>query len=145
MRIARKGPLCNLRTTQALISLRICWSGPSLSAYKINGYSSICRIIENGQIRLHGYACCSRPSLFAYDIIALFPRCTSYVITFLSRQTELLMARSTTKQFLSVREWRIFIWTNRLWWGPSFLSLNPIQSAVSKWYTPCRKRNLYAV
>ena len=38
-----KGPLCNLRTMRALISLRICvgWTGPSLPAYRINGYCSI--------------------------------------------------------------------------------------------------------
>ena len=38
---AQKRPLRNLWTMQALISLRICagWSGPSLSAYRINGYN----------------------------------------------------------------------------------------------------------
>ena len=42
---AREGPLYEMRTTQALISLRRCagWSGPSLSAYRINGYCTICR------------------------------------------------------------------------------------------------------
>ena len=44
MRNVPKGPLCKLRTTQALISLRIRagWSWPSLSAYRISGYCSIC-------------------------------------------------------------------------------------------------------
>ena len=59
-----------LRTTQALISLRIRtgWSGPSLSAYRINRYCSICRRTENVQTRLHGCARSSGHSLFAYDI-----------------------------------------------------------------------------
>ena len=74
---ARKGPLCNLRTTKALISLRICagWSGRSLSAYRINGYCSICRRTGNVQIRLHGCARSSGLSLFAYGIMAFLPRC----------------------------------------------------------------------
>ena len=40
---ARKGPLCNLWTTQALISLciRAGWSVPSLCAYRINEYCSM--------------------------------------------------------------------------------------------------------
>ena len=40
-----KGPLCSLRTMQAQISLCIGagWSGPSLSAYRINGYCNICQ------------------------------------------------------------------------------------------------------
>ena len=40
-------------TKQAQISLRICagWSGPSLSAYRISGYCSICWQTENPQIR----------------------------------------------------------------------------------------------
>ena len=51
---ARKGLLCYLRTPQAPISLRFCtgWSGPSLPAYRINGYLSICRRTENANIRL---------------------------------------------------------------------------------------------
>ena len=42
---ARKGLLCNLRTTQAPISLCLCtgWSGPLLSAYRISRYCSICQ------------------------------------------------------------------------------------------------------
>ena len=65
MRNARKGPLSNLRTTQAQISLRISagWSGPSLSAYRINGYCRICWQTENAQVRLHGCACWSGPTL----------------------------------------------------------------------------------
>ena len=56
MRNAWKGTLFNLRTTQAQISLRISagWSGPSLSAYRISGYSSIYRT-ENAWIRLRRY------------------------------------------------------------------------------------------
>ena len=38
---AQKGPLCILGSTQALISFRTGWLGPSLSAYRINGYQSI--------------------------------------------------------------------------------------------------------
>ena len=51
----RKGPLCNLRTTQALISLPISagWSVPSLSAYRIDGYCRICRQTKNVEVRLH--------------------------------------------------------------------------------------------
>ena len=73
----RKWPLCNWRTTQAKISLRICtsWSGPLLSAYRINGYCNICRRTENVQIRLYGCV----PLLFAHDIRALFPRCSPYM------------------------------------------------------------------
>ena len=50
-----QGPWCNMRTTQVQISMRICavWSGSSKSAYRINGYRSTCRRIENVQIRLH--------------------------------------------------------------------------------------------
>ena len=75
---AWKGRLCNLRTTQALISLRISagWSGPSLSAYRIRGYGSICRRTETAQIRLHRCrcACWSRPTLSINCIRALFVR-----------------------------------------------------------------------
>ena len=80
MRNARKGPLCNLRTTQALITLHICagWSGPLLPTDRINVYRSICWQTENIQIRLHGCACSSGPSLFAYGIRSFFPCCASY-------------------------------------------------------------------
>ena len=80
MRSARKWPLCNLRTTQAQISLRISagWSGPSSSAYRINGYCSICRRTENAQIRLHRCARWSGPTLSARCIRALFVRWASY-------------------------------------------------------------------
>ena len=46
-------PLCNLLTTQVLISLRICagWSGTMLPTYRINGYCSIYWQTENVQIR----------------------------------------------------------------------------------------------
>ena len=76
---ARKGPLCNLRTTQAQISLRIStgWSGPSLSAYRINGYCSICLRTENGQIRLFGCACWSGSTLSASCIRPNFVLCAS--------------------------------------------------------------------
>ena len=80
----RKGLLSNLRTTQAQISLRICagLSGPSLSAYRSNGYSSIFRRTKNVQIRLHGCAC-SSGLLFAALIWhkGLFPSCASYTNT----------------------------------------------------------------
>ena len=76
----RKGSLCNLRTMQALISLRIRagWSGPSLSAYRINGYCNIYWQTENVHIRLHGCARSSGPLLFGYGIRAFFPCYTSY-------------------------------------------------------------------
>ena len=79
MRKARNGPLCNLRTTQALISLRICAgsSRPPLSAYRINGYGSICRRTESVQISLHGCASSSGPSLFAHGIRSFSPRYAS--------------------------------------------------------------------
>ena len=54
-----KEPLWNLQTTQGLTSLRIHagWSGPSLPAYRVNGYCSIRRRTEKVQIRLHGCSC----------------------------------------------------------------------------------------
>ena len=71
----RKGPLYNLRTVQALVSLCTCEgrSWPSFSAYRINGYCSIGRRTENAQIRLHGNAVWSGPSLFAYGMRVYFP------------------------------------------------------------------------
>ena len=78
MRNARKWPLCNLRTTQAQISLRISagWSGSSLSAYRINGYCRICRATENAQIGLHWCARWSGPKLFVHQrILCLFCFC----------------------------------------------------------------------
>ena len=55
-------------------------SGPSLPAYRINEYCSICWWIENVQIRLHGCACSTRPSLLAYSVRIFFPSCTSNMI-----------------------------------------------------------------
>ena len=77
MRNARKGPLCNKRTPQAQICLRISvgWSGHLLSAQRINRYCSICRQTEKTHIRLHGCAGWSGPSLFACDIRVIFPCC----------------------------------------------------------------------
>ena len=71
---ARKRLLCNLRATQAQICLRIRagWSEPSLSAYRINGYYNTCRRTANAYSRLHGCACWSGPSLFAYDLFSKF-------------------------------------------------------------------------
>ena len=78
MRNARKGSLCDLRTTQAQISLRISagWSGPSLSVFRINRYCRICRRTENAKIRLHVCACWSGPTLTANW--AFFVRWESY-------------------------------------------------------------------
>ena len=75
MRNARKGPLCSLRSTKALISLRKCagWSGPSLTIHRLNRYCSLCRRIENVRITLHGCARLSWPLLFAHGVKALFP------------------------------------------------------------------------
>ena len=77
MRNLPKGPLCYLRTMQVEISLRISagWSGPSLPAYRINGYCSICRRTENVQIRLHGCACWSGPTLSTNCIGRFFALC----------------------------------------------------------------------
>ena len=81
-RNARKRPLCTLRITKALISLRICavWSGPALSAYRTSTYCSTCRWTENVQTRVHGCARLSAHSLFAYGIRAFFLRCISNCI-----------------------------------------------------------------
>ena len=49
-----------------------------LSAYRINGYCSICRQTENSQIRLHVYAHSSGLSLFAFGIRAFLPCTASY-------------------------------------------------------------------
>ena len=72
--------LYSLRATQSRISLRICagWSAPSLPAFRINGYCSVCWRTENAKIRLHGCECWSGPLLFAFDIRAIFPRCASF-------------------------------------------------------------------
>ena len=75
MHKARKRLLCNMRTTHSLISLRLSagWSGPSLSAYRINGYCSICRRTENAQIRWHRCARWSGSTLSAKCIWRPFP------------------------------------------------------------------------
>ena len=88
-----KRPLRNMRTMQALISLRICagWSGPSLSTYRINGYCSICLRTKNVQIRLHGCARSSGPSLFTNGIRAFLP-CASYDIKCAASWENQLMA-----------------------------------------------------
>ena len=67
VRSARKGPLSNLRTTQALISLRISagWSGPAMFAYRISGYCNIYRRTEDAQTRLQRCARWSGPILTA--------------------------------------------------------------------------------
>ena len=68
MHNARKVPLCSLRSTKILISLRICagWSGPLLTTYRINKYCSVCRRTENVGITLHRCAgWMSGPSLFS--------------------------------------------------------------------------------
>ena len=80
MHNARKGPLCNLQTMEAQISLckSAGWSGPSLSANRINEYCSICWRTEKAQIRLHRCSHWSGPRLSANCIRAFFERCTSY-------------------------------------------------------------------
>ena len=47
--------------------------GLIVSAYRINGYCSICRRTENVLIGLHGCARSSGPALFAYDIKLFSP------------------------------------------------------------------------
>ena len=82
---AWKGPLCNLQTMLALISLCICtgWSGPALSDYRINGHFSICQWTEKVQIKLHGCAFSPGPSLFKCGIRAFFPHCASIIVPIL--------------------------------------------------------------
>ena len=103
-----KKPLCNLRTTQVQISLRECagWSGPSTSAYRINGYCSLCERTDNAQIRLHGWACWSVSSLFAYDIRALFPRWASIIV--LAAIDELVLKEIAFCEFLLIKYLQIF-------------------------------------
>ena len=50
------------------------------TAHRINGWRITCRRTDNVQIRLHGCARSSGPSLFAYGIRAVYPRCTSDII-----------------------------------------------------------------
>ena len=45
---------------------------PSQPTYRINGYCSVCQRTENTQIRLHRCARWSGPSVFAYEIRAIF-------------------------------------------------------------------------
>ena len=79
---AWKGPFCHLQTMQTQISLHECagWSGLSLSAYRINGYCSICQQTENAQMRLHRCVHTTGPSLFAYGIRGLF--CMQGIVCF---------------------------------------------------------------
>ena len=72
--VDEKGPYVICGQLRPWISLHICtgWSGPALSTYRINGYCSMCRRTTNVQIRLHGCACRSRPSLLPYGIKAFF-------------------------------------------------------------------------
>ena len=67
MRNTRKGPLCNLRTMQVLISLHISagWSEPVLSVSRISRYCRICWQTENAHILLLRCACWSEPTLSA--------------------------------------------------------------------------------
>ena len=62
----QKGPLFNLQTMQALISLRFWagWSGPSLSAYRFIGFFPRLRII--------GYISSDLANLQKCDIIPLY-------------------------------------------------------------------------
>ena len=77
-----KESICNLRTAQALISLCMSagWSGPSLAAYRINGYCSTCWRTENAQIRLRRCARWSGPLLSEISVKDLFKRYASYVM-----------------------------------------------------------------
>ena len=71
MRNTWKWPLC----------IRTGWSRPSLSAYRINGYCSICRRTENVQIKTARMHSSSEPSLFAYGIRGHFTlRKHTYII-----------------------------------------------------------------
>ena len=68
----KKRPICRERRPWS------SWSGPSLSAYIINWYCSICRRTQNVQIRLFGCTRSSGHSSFAYGIKDLFARCVSH-------------------------------------------------------------------
>ena len=90
MRKVRKRPLCYLEITQAQISLRISggWSGPSLSAYRNNGYCSICERTGKAHIRLNRYAHWSGPTLSAKCIRALFMR-LYYQFSWINKNTSI--------------------------------------------------------
>ena len=109
---AWKGPFCTLRTTQALISMRICagWSGPALSAYRVRGCCSTCRQTVNDQIRLHRCARWSGPTLSA--------KC----ITFFVRTASCgFRTRKHTLDGISAIFWKgdYFLTSWLLFWSPS--------------------------
>ena len=89
----QKGPLCSLRSTQAQISLRISagWSGPLLPSYRIGGECSdqIAWMLMPG------------PSLFAYDIRALFPRWALYILCHLGREKRVPLDLSSEDSYQS--------------------------------------------
>ena len=58
------------------------WFGPSLFAYRLSWYCSICQQTANAQIRLHRYAYWSGPTLPPNNIRALF--CVLCIICFLA-------------------------------------------------------------
>ena len=76
------------RTNMVHTSIRTGWSEHSLSAYRINGHCSI-YVNEQWMLQLHGYACWSRPSLFAYDMMAFFHQCATYYKSFLIFSSEI--------------------------------------------------------
>ena len=104
---ARNGPLCNVWTTQAQISLRICagWSGPSFSAYRISGYCSIQRLTENPQIRLHRCTSWFGPILSANCIRALF----MYYAVIKKNEKEKKKSHNMRKGLINKEVWPVFI------------------------------------
>ena len=113
---ARKGPLYNLLTTQALISLRECagWSEPSLPAYRINGYCSICRWTENVPIRFHGCTRSIGPSLFANGIRAFFAT-LPIIYGAVSLQTRTKLAVAASGYWREVKHIKSNQWLKQLW------------------------------
>ena len=76
----RKGPICTLRKRQVQISLCISEADQGLYCPLTESVdTSICWWAENAQIRLHGYACWSVPTLSTNCIRAFFMCCASYV------------------------------------------------------------------
>ena len=74
IRNAWKVSVCQMRTTKAQISLRLCagWSGPLLSSYWINGYYRMYLWTEKALIRLRDCPDWSGHSSFAFYIRAYF-------------------------------------------------------------------------
>ena len=71
--------ICGQRRPRPACAFAQAEKGLRCPAYRINGYCSICWRTEMVQITLHGCACLSVLSLFAYGITDFFARCPSCV------------------------------------------------------------------